>query len=122
MEKEPDDGTPIGADVSGLDEDRAIVDVTEQNFDCTKIVVWKATQDPMQRNSSEVTSKVAALDEKMQENPAWVGAMGVVSDFEYGEMSTFMQSTLRNLALPGAGVWIVTVTDGARRSAPIGVP
>ena len=58
----------------------------------------------------------------MQENPAWVGAMGVVSDFEYGEMSTFTQSTLRGLAMPGARAWLVTVTDGARRSTPIGVP
>ena len=96
MEKEPDGGAPIGADVSGLDEDRALVDATEETFDFTKIVVWNANargkplQDLMQRNSNKVASKVAAQDKKMQENPAWVGAMGVVSDFEYGEMSTLM--------------------------------
>ena len=69
-----------------------------------------------------MASKVAAQDNKMQDNPAWVGAMGVVSDFEYGEMSTFMQSTLRVLAMPDARAWLVTVTDGARRSTSIGVP
>ena len=127
-EKEPDDGTPIGADVSGLDEDRALVDAREETFDFKKIVVWNANvrgkplQDLMHRNSKKVASKVAAQDKKMQENPAWVGAMGVVSDFECGEMSTFMQSTLRGLAMPGARAWLVTVTDGAHRSTPTGVP
>ena len=128
MEKEPDGGAPIGADVSGLDEDRALVYATEETFDFTKIVVWNANacgkplQDLMQRNSNKVASKVGAQDNKMQDNPAWVGAMGVVSDFEYGEMSTFMQSTLRVLAMPDARAWLLTVTDGARRSTPIGVP
>ena len=85
--KEPDDGTPVGAGVSGLDEDRALVDATEETFDFTKIVVWNANtrgkplQDLMHRNSNKVASKVVAQDAKMQENPAWVGAMGVVSDF-----------------------------------------
>ena len=49
-------------------------------------------------------------------------AMGVFSDFEYGEMSTLMQSTLRGLAMPGARTWLVTVTDRARHSSPTGVP
>ena len=65
---------------------------------------------------------VAAQDKKMQENPAWVGARGVFSDFEYGEIFTFVQSTLRGLEMPGAIAWLVHVTDGARRSTPIGVP
>ena len=112
----------------GLGEDGALVYVTEDTFDFTKIIVWNANargkplQDLMQRNSNKVASKVAAQDKKMQENPAWVGAMGVVSDFECGEMSTFMQSTLLGLALPGARAWLVTVTDGAHRSIPTGVP
>ena len=42
MEKEPDDGTSFCADVSGLDEDRALVDATEETFGFTKIVVWNA--------------------------------------------------------------------------------
>ena len=42
MEKEPDDGTPFGADVCGLDEDQTGVDATEETFDSTKIVVWNA--------------------------------------------------------------------------------
>ena len=60
MEKEPDGGAPIGADVSGLDEDRALVDATEETFDFTKIVVWNANargkplQDLMQRISNGV--------------------------------------------------------------------
>ena len=56
MEKEPDGGAPIGADVSGLDEDRALVDATEETFDITKIVVWNANArgDLMQRNSNKV--------------------------------------------------------------------
>ena len=109
-------------------EDRALVDATEETFHFTKIVVWNANargktlQDLMQRNSSKVASKVAAQDTDMQENPAWFGAMGVVSDSEYGEMSALMQSTLRSLAMPGARAWLVTVTDGARRSNPTGVP
>ena len=76
----------------------------------------KPLQDLMQRNFKKVASKIAAQDQKMQENPAWVGAM------EHGEMSTFMQSTLRGVAMPGARAWLVTVTHGARHSTPTNVP
>ena len=113
MEKEQDGDTITSADVSGTDEHRAVVDVTD--FHCTKIVFWsgnapgKPLHDLTQRNSDKMTSKVTAQDKKMTENPARVCAMGVVGDFEYGEMSTVKKSSLRGLGMPSARAWLVTV-------------
>ena len=76
----------------------------------------------MVRNKPIVESKAAGQEVKMGENPTWVGAMGVVSDWDGEGFHKFMGELLDNTDMTGGKGWLVSCRDGGHRMTPTGMP